>query len=274
MAIMHSLDTDSILKRHNVQVWGEGSQPMMFAHGLGCDQQIWQSLTPAFEADYTLIAFDYVGSGQSDLSAYDAEKYGTLHGYAADVQDICRALNLSDVVFIGHSVSSMIGLLAAIDDPSLFKCLIMIGPSPCFLKREDYDGGFYEEEIEALLAQMKRNYKEWAAFFAPRAMGNLERPELSSRLRERFYAANPAITLDFARVVFYSDYRADLPRLKQPSLIMQIPQDIIVPLSVGTYMHRLMPQSTLVKMNATGHFPHISAPQETVRVIQAYLSDL
>jgi sigma-B regulation protein RsbQ len=272
MMKMSNASTDAVIKRYNIEVWGNGSQPMLFAHGLGCDQQIWHSITPAFEQDYKLIAFDYIGCGQSDLSAYDSGKYGALSSYAADLLDICNALGLQDIIFVGHSVSSMIGLLAAIEKPGLFKCLIMIGPSPCFLKHDDYDGGFYEEEIEELLNLMKKNYKDWAAFFAPRAMGNLDRPELYKGLRERFNAADPTITLNFARVVFYADNRKDLPKLKIPSLILQIPEDIIVPLSVGTYMHQVMPRSTLTKMNATGHFPHISAPQETVRVIKQYLA--
>lgn len=268
---MNNSSAGAIIKHHNVQSWGAGSSPMLFAHGLGCDQQIWRSITPAFEGGYKIIAFDHIGSGQSDLAAYNKEKYSTLDGYARDLLGICQALNLENIILVGHSVSSMIGLLAAVENPAIFNCLIMIGPSPCFVNHEDYTGGFYTDEIEALLSMMKKNYKEWAAFFAPRAMGNLDRPELYKSLRERFYAADPAITLDFANVVFYSDNRKDLPKLKIPSLIMQIPEDILVPLSVGAYMHQVMPASTLVKLKATGHFPHVSAPQETVRVIKHYL---
>jgi sigma-B regulation protein RsbQ len=271
---MLNSSAENILKRHNVQVWGRGSKTMLFAHGLGCDQQIWRSLTPAFEADYTIVAFDYIGSGKSDRSLYNNEKYNSLHGYASDLLDICQALALRDIIFVGHSVSSMIGMLAAIENPAHFKAIIMIGPSPCYINDKDYTGGFYKDEIEALLNLMKKNFKEWAAFFAPRAMGNLDRPELYIGLKERFISTDPDITLNFARVVFYSDNRQDLPKLKTPSLIMQIPEDIIVPLSVGAYMHTAMPQSTLVSMKATGHFPHVSAPTETIRIIKEYLTDV
>jgi sigma-B regulation protein RsbQ len=271
---MTNVSSDTILKRHNVQVIGTGAQTMLFAHGLGCDQQIWRFITPDFEQEYRVVLFDYIGSGGSDWSAYDQEKYSTLAGYADDVVAICTALELHNVIYVGHSVSSMVGLLAAIANPHLFKCLIMVGPSPCYINEKDYKGGFYIEEIEALLNLMKKNYREWAAFFAPRAMGNLDRPELYRGLKERFCASDPAITLEFARVTFYSDNRNDLPKLKTPSLIMQIPDDIIVPPSVGPYMQQQMPGSTLAILKASGHFPHISAPQETIKVMQAYLADM
>jgi sigma-B regulation protein RsbQ len=265
---------NNIIKRFNVQVCGTGSKTMLFAHGLACDQKVWRSVTTAFENDYKIVVFDYIGSGRSDRSAFNKEKYNSLYAYAADVIDICTALDLKDVIFVGHSVSSMIGVLAAVSNPNLFKCLIMIGPSPCYTNEKGYTGGFEREEITELLLQMEKNYSQWAAFFAPQVMGNEDRPALSEGLKESFCTADPAITLNFARLTFYADNRNDLPKVTIPSLIMQMAEDIIVPTGVGAYMHGVMPASKLVYMKATGHFPHISAPQETIAVINTFLEGL
>jgi sigma-B regulation protein RsbQ len=271
---MNAFTKNAILKHHNVQVSGAGSQPVLFAHGLGCDQKVWRFITPAFEKDYKIIVFDFIGSGQSDLSVYNKEKYSSLQGYAADIRDICTALELTNVIFVGHSVSSMIGMLVAIAHPTLFKCIIMIGPSPCYINYKGYHGGFERNEIEALLSLMEKNYKEWAGSFAPRVMGNEDKPELSDGLNESFCSTDPAITVEFARVTFLSDSRSDLPKLKTPSLIMQIADDIVAPTAVGEYMHQAIRGSTLVYMKATGHFPHLSAPEETIREIKQYLETL
>jgi sigma-B regulation protein RsbQ len=268
---MNDSTKNDILKRHNVQVWGSGSITLLFAHGMGCDQKVWHSITPAFEADYTIVAFDYIGSGRSDWSAYNKDKYSSLHGYAADVQDICAALALQNVVLVAHSVSSIIGMLAAIANPALFNAIVMIGPSPCYINGRGYTGGFERGEIETLLGVMETNYRKWASAFAPLAMGNADKPELSQDLNETFCSADPAITLDFARLTFLSDNRNDLPKLQTPCLILQTAEDIVAPLSVGAYMHQAIPGSTLVNMKATGHFPHLSAPEETAHEIKQYL---
>ena len=262
---------NDILKRHNVQVWGSGSTTLFFAHGMGCDQKVWRLITPAFEADYTIVAFDYIGSGKSDRSAYNKDKYSSLPGYAADMQDICAALALQNVVLVAHSVSSMIGVLAAIDNPALFNAIVMIGPSPSYINTKGYTGGFERNEIEALLSLMKKNYRKWAGAFAPQAMGNADKPELSQDLNESLCSADPAITLDFARLTFLSDNRNDLPKLQTPCLILQTADDIVAPLHVGAYMHQAIPGSTLVYMKATGHFPQLSAPEETIKEIKKYL---
>ena len=267
-----NIDTpNSIVKRHNVHVCGAGNQPILFAHGLGCDQQVWRPLVPAFEKEYKIITFDYVGSGASDFSAYNKQKYSKLEGYAADIIELCTALDLINVIFIGHSVSSMIGLLAAIKKPVLFKCLIMIGPSPCYLNDKGYNGGFEKSEIDALLELMAQNFREWAGFFAPRVMGNQTDPNLTYNLKNTFCSADPEITLDFANVTFRSDNRNDLQKLKTPCLILQTAEDIVAPLAVGAYMHAQTPGSTIVYMKATGHFPHLSAPGETIKEIKRYL---
>jgi sigma-B regulation protein RsbQ len=261
-----------VLKRNNVTVTGKGRQPLLFAHGFGCDQTMWRFITSAFEDDYRIILFDYVGSGKSDLSAYDFEKYATLDGYAEDVLDICHALDLRDVIFVGHSVSSMIGILAANREPERFDRLIMVGPSPRYINDTDYVGGFERADIEGLLELMDKNYIGWANFLAPVVMKNDDRPELAGELQESFCSTDPRITRHFAETVFLGDNRADVKEVRVPSLIMQCSEDAIAPVEVGTYLQRVMPRSTLVRMKATGHCPHLSHPRETIEAIRTYLS--
>jgi len=261
-----------MLKRNNVKVLGRGTKTLLLAHGFGCDQNMWRFITPAFQDDYRVVLFDYVGAGQSDTSAYSRTRYGTLRGYAQDVLEICHALELKDVIFVGHSVSAMIGVLAAIDEPSRFEKLILIGPSPYYARDRDYAGAFDKSDIESLLESLDSNYLGWSSTMAPVIMGNPERPELSAELTNSFCRADPEIAKSFARVTFTSDNRADLPRVTTPSLILQCSQDVIAPLAVGEYLHRNLAGSQLQVLNATGHCPHLSAPEETIAAMKAYLS--
>ena len=260
-----------ILVRNNVKDFGKGSQPMLFAHGFGCDQHMWRFVTPAFEDDYRIILFDYVGAGKSDYSSYNPERYQSLQGYAQDILDICEALDLQDVILVGHSVSSMIGLLAAIEKPSRFSHLIMVGPSPCYINKDGYIGGFEHKDIEGLLETMEKNYIGWANFLAPQIMGNADRPELGQELTDSFCSTDPVIANQFAKATFFSDNREDLPKLKTPSLILQCAEDIIAPSQVGDYLHQNLRNSTLKQMKAKGHCPHLSEPEETINLIQDYL---
>jgi sigma-B regulation protein RsbQ len=264
--------TRNILIRNNVRVFGKGTQPMLFAHGFGCDQNMWRFVTPAFEENYQIVLFDYVGSGKSDLQAYSAERYGDLDGYAQDVLDICAALKLKDVIYVGHSVSGVIGMLASIREPEIFERLILIGPSPCYINDPPaYVGGFERADITGLLDVMEKNYIGWANFLAPVVMKNQERPELTRELEESFCSTDPKIARRFAEVTFFSDNRSDLPKVTIPSLIMQCSEDAIAPLDVGDYLERNLSQSTLRVMEATGHCPHMSHPDETIRIIEEYL---
>jgi sigma-B regulation protein RsbQ len=261
----------SVLHRNHVKISGHGKKAMMFAHGYGCDQNMFRFITPAFEKDYTLILFDHVGAGRSDLSQFERSKYETLDGYAADVLEICRELDLRDVIFVGHSVSAMIGILAANREPERFEKLILIGPSPCYLNDGDYRGGFSREEIEGLLDFLDRNYLGWSKTMAPVIMGNADRPELAAELDNSFCRTDPEIAKHFARVTFLSDNRADLPLVRVPSLVLQCSVDSIAPVPVGEFVHRQLAGSSLVVMKATGHCPHLSAPQETISAIIDYL---
>jgi len=261
-----------IFKRNNIRIVGQGTQPMLLAHGFGCDQNVWRFLVPAFERDYRLVLFDYVGSGQSDLSAYDRERYDALRGYADDVLEICEALDLQDVIFVGHSVSSMIGMLAAIREPARFSRLIMIGPSPRYLDdAPGYVGGFKREEVEGLLEMMEKNYMGWASFLAPVVMRNPESPELAQELEQSFCANDPNIARHFAKVTFLGDNRADLHKLRTPSLILQCADDALAPMAVGHYLSGQLRESTLVEMKATGHCPHVSHPAEVIAAMREYL---
>ena len=262
----------TVLVRNNVKVLGQGTQPMLFAHGFGCDQNMWRFVLPAFEDDYRIVLFDYVGSGHSDLGAYDAARYASLDGYAQDVLDVCDALDLHDVVFVGHSVSGMIGVLAANREPERFAQLIMIGPSPRYVNdAPDYAGGFERADLEGLIDMMDRNFIGWANFLAPVIMKNPDRPDLGSELEASFCSTDPVIARRFAEATFFADNRADAAASRVPSLIVQCADDAIAPQSVGEYLHRSMPGSTYRLLDVTGHCPHMSHPDETIGAIREYL---
>jgi sigma-B regulation protein RsbQ len=259
--------------RHNVQLHGAADgPPMVFAHGFGCDQNMWRHVWPSFADHHRIVLFDHVGHGGSDRTAFDPERYATLDGYAADVLDICRELELdSDVVFVGHSVSAMIGALAATAEPERFSHLVMVGPSPRYIDDDGYVGGFSRADIDGLLDSLESNYLGWSSAMAPVIMGNEDRPQLGAELTETFCTTDPAIAAHFARVTFLSDNRADLARVPTRSLVLQCSADVIAPDGVGAYVHAHLPDSELVLMAATGHCPNLSAPEETVAAIRAFL---
>lgn len=261
----------SPLKRNNVKVLGTGTQPILFAHGYGCDQNMWRYVYPAFEEDYKVILFDHTGAGNSDESQYSFEKYSTLEGYAEDLLEICEELDLRDVVLVAHSVSSMIAVLAANKAPELFSRLILIGPSPRYINDEGYKGGFSTKDIDELIEALNSNYLGWAANMAPVIMGNGERPELGEELSNSFCRTNPEIAKHFAQVTFLSDNREDLASVQVPTLIMQCSEDIIAPKEVGEYVHKNIKNSSFTMLEATGHCPNLSAPEETIAVIQEFL---
>jgi sigma-B regulation protein RsbQ len=261
------------VERNNVQTSGvRGGQPMLFAHGFGCDQNMWRFVAPAFADEYRIVLFDHVGAGGSDLSAYDRAKYASLDGYATDVLEICRELELHDVVFVGHSVSAMIGVLAAAAERDRFDSLVLVGPSPRYLDDEGYVGGFTREDIDGLLESLESNYLGWSNAMAPAIMGNPERPELGQELTESFCRTDPGIARQFARVTFLSDNRDDLRRVDVPTLVLQCREDVIAPVEVGTYVHSEVAGSELVVLDATGHCPNLSAPDETVAAIRDFLA--
>jgi len=244
---------------------------MVFAHGYGCDQNMWRFVAPRFADRYRVVLFDHIGAGNSDLDAYDIARYGSLSGYADDVVELCEALELSDVVFVGHSVSATIGILAAERAPQLFSSLILVGPSPRYIDDGGYVGGFSREDIEELLASVDSNYLGWSSAIAPVIMGQPDQPELAKELEESFCRTDPDIARRFARVTFLSDNRADLPRVKTRSLVLQCTDDVIAPVAVGEYVRDHMPNATMTLLDATGHCPHLSAPEETVDAIERFL---
>lgn len=261
----------SVIQRNNVKVIGKG-RPMIFAHGFGCDQNMWRFVAPAFEKDYQVILFDHVGAGKSDASAYSPRKYSSLHGYADDLLEIINTLELTDVILVGHSVSAMVGVLAALKSPKSFSHLILVGPSPCYINDENYVGGFERKDIEGLLESLDSNYLGWSRNMAPVIMGNSETPELGEELANSFCRTDPEIAKHFARVTFLSDNRKDLSKLEIPSLILQCSDDVIAPVSVGKYVQDQIKNGTFYQMNATGHCPNLSAPAETISAMREYLS--
>jgi sigma-B regulation protein RsbQ len=261
-----------VVERNNVTLTGRvGAQPMVFAHGFGCDQNMWRHVTPAFEDEYRIVLFDHVGAGGSDLGAYDRRKYATLQGYADDVLELVRDLELHDVIFVGHSVSSMIGVLAAVKEPERFDKLVLVGPSPRYIDDEGYTGGFTREDIDGLLESLDSNYLGWSSAFGPVIMGRPDRPELGEELTNSFCRTDPEIAKHFARVTFLSDNREDLARVGVPTLVLQCSDDVIAPVSVGEFVHRQIGNSEFVHMAATGHCPNLSAPDETIAAIRDFL---
>jgi sigma-B regulation protein RsbQ len=244
---------------------------MLFAHGFGCDQNMWRFVAPAFEDDHRVILFDHVGAGGSDLSAYDPARYASLEGYAEDVLEICDELELRDVIFVGHSVSAMIGVIAAARRPELFARLVLVGPSPRYIDDEGYRGGFSAADIDELLDSLDANFLGWSQTMAPVIMGNADRPQLGEELTNSFCRTDPEIAKHFARVTFLSDNRDDLGHVTTPALVLQCSDDVIAPTMVGEYVHSRLSNSTLVYMNATGHCPNLSAPEETIAAIRDFL---
>lgn len=261
----------SVLVRNNVHVGGAGEEVMVFAHGYGCDQNMWRYVAPAFEKQFRVVLFDHVGSGASDLAAYDPEKYANLSGYANDVVELCEELKLQRSIFVGHSVGAIIGVLATIKAPELFKKLILVGPSPRYVDDGDYVGGFSASQIDELLEFLVNNHMGWSAAIAPVIMGNVDRPELGEELTGSFCRMDPAIAAQFARATFLSDNRADLAKVMTPSLILQCSDDVIAPTPVGEYVHGQIRDSTFVQLRATGHCPNLSAPDEVIEAIRAFI---
>jgi sigma-B regulation protein RsbQ len=264
----------STTTRHNTTITGRpaGAPAMVLAHGFGCDQSMWRLVAPAFEDDYRVVLFDHVGAGGSDLTAYDPDRHASLEGYADDVVELLEELALGPVMFVGHSVSATIALLAAARRPDLFDRLVLVGPSPRYIDDDGYRGGFTAEEIDELLETMDANYLGWSAFIAPVIMGNADRPELGEELTNSFCRTDPAIAKRFARTTFLSDNRADLAAVRTPSLVVQCREDAIAPVEVGEYVHDRLADSKLTLIDAVGHCPNLSAPGELITAMREYLS--
>jgi sigma-B regulation protein RsbQ len=260
-----------IIERNNIHIHGAGDRAMVFAHGFGCDQNMWRFVAPAFEHDFMTVMFDHVGAGGSDLSVYDRVKYSSLSGYADDVVEICTELGLKDAVFVGHSVSSMIGVLAAQQAPGMFGKLVLIGPSPRYIDDEGYVGGFSAKQIEELLQFLESNHMGWSTQMAPMIMGNPDRPELGQELTNSFCRTDPEIAKAFARVTFSSDNRKDLAEVTVPTLVLQCKEDIIASQEVGEFVARNIPDSRMIVLDATGHCPNLSAPEEVIAAMRTFV---
>ena len=264
--------SDTVLQRNHVNIAGRPDGPtIVFAHGFGCDQNMWRFIAPAFEASHRLVLFDYVGCGKSDREAFTGSRYGSLDGYARDVLEVCDAAGVEDGIFVGHSVSSMIGLVAALAQPRRFAKLVMIAPSPHYMNDPPYMGGFERRDLEELLSLMDHNYIGWASHLAPAVMGNDERPELAAELETSFCSTDPVAAKAFARATFFADNRGDLGSSPVRSLIVQVRDDPIAPMSVGRYMNERMPKSEIVVVEASGPCPHMSHPDLTLAAIRGFI---
>ncbi|MGI5484611.1 alpha/beta fold hydrolase [Streptomyces lavendofoliae] len=262
-----------VASRNNVTITGKADGPVvMLAHGFGCDQNMWRLVVPALASRFRVVLFDYVGSGASDTAAWSPERYGSLDGYAQDVLDVCRELDLRDVAFVGHSVSAMTGVIAAAQEPTRFAKLVLLVPSPRYIDDDGYRGGFSAADIEELLESLDSNYLGWSAQMAPVIMGNADRPELGEELTNSFCRTDPDIAQVFARATFLSDSRRDLASVTVPTLILDCTEDVIAPREVGAYVHAAIPGSRLVTLDATGHCPQLSAPEATAEAIIDFLA--
>ena len=257
----------SIIERNNVKVLGEGSQTIIFAHGFGSDQTAWRHQAEAFAPDFKIVLFDHVGAGKSDFSAYSPRRYSSIYSYSEDLLDLCAELKLTKTIVVGHSVSGMVSLLAALVEPDCFSQLIFLSASPRYLNDDGYIGGFEQSDLDNLYAAMSTNYYAWASGFAPIAMGNPDKPELATEFANTLSAIRPDIAQAVARMIFQSDHRDELPRLNVPTVILQSSNDIAVPFQVGEYMNHKIPHSKFIPIAATGHLPHISAPDVVTRAI-------
>lgn len=263
---------NSILRRNNVKILGNGSQTIIFAHGFGSDQTAWRHQVAAFAPNFRIVLFDHVGAGKSDFTAYSPRRYSSLYSYAEDLLDLCAELKLTQCVMVGHSVSGMVGLLAALLEPQCFSHLIFLGASPRYLNDDGYVGGFEQSDLDALYAAMSSNYYAWASGFAPLVMGNPDKPELATEYAKTLAAIRPDIAQAVAKVIFQSDHRADLPRLKIPTVILQSNNDIAVPPEVGQYMADKIPHGKLISISAQGHLPHLSAPDTITSAIASCIA--
>ena len=262
-----------VLRRHRVRIIGHGKPPLLLCNGFGYTQGLWQQMTTALAVHHQVILFDYVGAGAFDPQAYDEQKYNSLQGYADDVVELCRALDLREAVLVGHSVGATIAMLAAIAAPTHFRQVVLLTPSPCYLNEPGYYGGFERDNLQQVLEDMRNDYRTWAFDFADLIMGPSHGATLGQELARFFYETDARIAQQFARVTFFSDNRADVPQLQLPTLVVLSQDDVVAPAEVGEYLVRHLPQGQLVTLATTGHCPQLSAPLETLAVIRTFVDE-
>ncbi|EKB49801.1 alpha/beta fold hydrolase [Cecembia lonarensis] len=261
----------AIQKKYNIKYQDSGKPVLVFAHGYGCDQSMWRFVAPAFEEKYDVLLFDYVGSGNSDIKEYNPSKYNTLYAYAEDVLEIITYLNKSEVIFVGHSVSAIIGILAAKMQPQFFQNLVLVSPSPYFINDGAYKGGFSKEDIEEIITTVEDNFIGWTSFVTPVIVGNKERMEFASELEKSFCSMDPVAARQFAKITFSSDHREDLAGIDVPCLIIQCQFDQLAPIEVGDFMHEKLTSSQLVVIEEWGHCPHLTSPGKVIASIDQFL---
>lgn len=267
-----SMGSEEVLKRHAAKIMGASdASVVIFGHGYGTDQTTWSQIADRFVDTHRVVLFDYVGSGASDISAYDPQKYDSLHGHAADLIELIDAVGASQVVFVGHSVSGMIGSLAAIARPELFQKIVMLGPSPRYVNDDDYLGGFTFEDVLGLLDAIEVNQPAWAATLAPAVTARPDRPEIIEIVRQHFEHTPKSVAKHFARVVFLSDMRHRLPEIAVPCVVLQSQGDIICPPHIGKYLTDRIPGSQLVELTTSGHFVHLTEPDLVEQHVRAAL---
>ncbi len=268
---MQSPVNASAVERHHARVAGTGAKTLVFSHGFGCDKTIWRFVAPAFEDRYRTLVFDHAGNGES-VDAWDPARHASLAGYAQDLLEVLDDAGLEEVVCVGHSIGSIIMMLAAIAQPHRFSKLFFLCPSPRFLNDPpDYRGGFERGDLEGLFQLMESNHFGWAQFLAPLAIGEQNPVALTREFEQSLRALEPRIAQHFARLVFHVDVRDRLQDVRSPSVIVQCQADSIVPVEVGRWMHRHLNGSELLELEASGHCPHVSHANDVIAIIRGRL---
>jgi sigma-B regulation protein RsbQ len=262
------------LHKNHVRLVGnqDASTTLVFVHGFGTEQSVWQPVADHFAADCRIVLLDNVGAGRSDPEAFVQHRYLSLQRYAEDLLDICAALKLQDAILVGHSVGAMIGVLAALKQPDYFSRMVLIGASPRYLDDDGYPGGLTKHDLAGIYSTVANQFSEWVDAFAPLAMANPDRPQLARHFADTIRAIPRANVLTVLCSILQSDHRTDISLLDKPTLLLQTQRDFFVPQAVADYLHQHIPGSRLSMIDTEGHFPHISAPDQVAAEIRRFIA--
>lgn len=253
-------------RRFNGRRSGQGKPIAVLSHGFGTDQTAWTALRPWFEARFDVISFDLAGCGPKGADTYDFDRHGALFGYADDLLDLLDECSVERCTYVGHSMSGMIGTLAAIARPELFERLVLIGASPRYLDDVDYIGGFKPEDLEGLFQSMRANYQAWVAGFAPMVVG-VDDSAVIADFSNTLFQMRPDIALNTSRTIFTSDLRRSAAQLTTPVHVIQTAVDVAVPVQVGQWLAKAIDGATLDVIDAAGHLPHMTATDAVIDIL-------
>lgn len=265
-------DMTSLFQLHNVRVTGSGEEVVVLGHGFGSDQSVWKQVISHFVDDYKLVLFDNLGAGTTDPDYFSFDRYSTLQGYAYDLLAILEHLQVSSCIYVGHSLMGMVGCLASIEQPTLFRKLILVSASPRYLNDVNYFGGFEQEDLDQLFQAMRSNYQAWVSGFAPLAVGDDMDSFAVQEFSRTLFSVRPDIACAVAKVIFESDVRGILPYVTVPCHILQSTKDLAVPVVVSDYLHSNLGSKSIVEILQTeGHLPQLSCPNVMIPALRRHL---